>query len=146
MMYKFSFTFKSRGDITYYLPMINHKNKKDAYIFFNSMKTGLMKRFNLIDCEKPSRIRNLEFIKPFYKRYRKTSISVSEWKFCDYKPDFKVSLQKNEINAFYNVLDFQVINERVPISYLYKKKTYPLFVLTDGDNCESQLLAFEMII
>lgn len=102
----FSFEFKSKRGITYFLPLkLKTSDKELAERYYTAMKAAISDKFEIIYTELPMDIIfNIEsaYVKEMLSRPfsgKLVQLKASEWEFVDFDPELDLSFNENLSNA-----------------------------------------------
>lgn len=152
----FSFEFKSKRNITYFLPLkLNTVYKDVAERYYTAMKTAISDKFEIVHTELPMVILlsiesdyvNEMLSRPFTGKL--VQLKASEWEFVDFDPELELSFNENldnQIKERIEEIDWLGIDyNNNTLAKLIHKYKFPVQIISNPDFVPTDFLAIELV-
>lgn len=153
----FSFTFKSKMEVTYFLPLKLLTNDREiANKFFQAMKTAISSRYSILSETTPIiivRDINDQAIDEIFKRTihgKVVKLRASEWGFINFEPNLELSFNVNLGKACNDKIQ-EIEEVGIPINgssiaRFVREHRFPVQVLSYTEKWqENEFLAIELV-
>lgn len=153
----FSFEFKSKDNITYFLPLkLKTQDKEVAERYYNAMKTAISKNYEIVNTELPMIILfhiDSEYVNEMMSRPFKgklVNLKVREWEFIDFNPALELSFSENLDNASKERIE-EIdwlgldLNNKSLVKLIHEYR-FPVQVISNPNfNDETNLLVIQLV-